>query len=85
MALFLKYHEVLIVAILAEWLASEQNPYFASNLANIVWQHFFGVGIIEPVDDVRISNPASNPELLETLQVNLPSTIMTLSDLSTYL
>lgn len=54
-------------AILAEWLASEQNPYFASNLANIVWQHFFGVGIIEPVDDVRISNPASNPELLETL------------------
>ena len=54
-------------AVLGEWLASEQNPYFARNLANIVWQHFFGVGIIEPVDDVRISNPASNPELLDAL------------------
>ena len=50
--------------ILAKWLASPQNPYFASNFANRVWQHFFGVGIIDPVDDVRISNPASNPELL---------------------
>jgi hypothetical protein len=53
--------------VLAEWLASPKNPYFAKNLANIVWQHFMGKGIVEPVDDVRISNPASNPELLETL------------------
>jgi hypothetical protein len=53
--------------IVAEWLASPQNPYFAKNLSNIVWSHFFGQGIIEPVDDVRISNPASNPELLEEL------------------
>ncbi len=53
--------------VLAQWLASPDNPYFASNVVNIVWQHFFGVGIIDPVDDVRISNPASNPELLETL------------------
>jgi len=53
--------------VLAKWLASPQNPYFAKNLANIVWAHFMGKGIIEPVDDVRISNPASNPELLETL------------------
>jgi hypothetical protein len=53
--------------VLAEWLASPQNPYFATNLANIVWAHFFGRGIVEPVDDVRVSNPASNPELLETL------------------
>ena len=44
-----------------------ENPYFAKNLANIVWAHFFGRGIIEPVDDVRISNPPSNPELLEEL------------------
>lgn len=50
--------------ILAKWLASPQNPYFASNFANRVWHHFFGIGIIEPIDDVRISNPASNPELL---------------------
>ncbi len=53
--------------VLAKWLASAENPYFARNLANIVWQHFFGVGIIEPVDDVRVSNPASNPELLDDL------------------
>jgi hypothetical protein len=53
--------------VLAEWLASPQNPYFAKNLSNIVWSHFFGIGIIEPVDDVRVSNPASNPELLEEL------------------
>jgi hypothetical protein len=53
--------------VLAEWLASPENPYFASNLANIVWAHFFGSGIIDPVDDVRVSNPASNPELLDAL------------------
>lgn len=54
-------------AVLAEWLASPDNPFFAKNLANIVWAHFFGVGIVEPVDDVRVSNPPSNPELLEEL------------------
>lgn len=53
--------------VLAEWLASPQNPYFARNLVNIVWAHFLGRGIIDPVDDVRISNPASNPELLDEL------------------
>ena len=53
--------------VLAEWLASPQNPFFARNLSNIVWAHFFGRGIINPVDDVRISNPAVNPELLDEL------------------
>ena len=53
--------------VLADWLASPDNPFFARNLANIVWSHFFGQGIIEPVDDVRISNPPSNPELLDKL------------------
>lgn len=50
--------------VMANWLASPQNPYFAQNFANRVWAHFFGIGIIDPVDDVRISNPSSNPELL---------------------
>jgi hypothetical protein len=54
-------------AVLAKWLASPDNPYFATNLANIVWAHFFGIGIIHEVDDVRVSNPASNPELLQEL------------------
>jgi hypothetical protein len=53
--------------VLAEWIASPQNPWFAKNLANMVWAHFFGKGIIDPVDDVRVSNPASNPELLDKL------------------
>lgn len=53
--------------ILAKWLASPENPYFATNLSNIVWAHFFGKGLIDPVDDVRISNPAVNRQLLDTL------------------
>jgi len=53
--------------VLAEWLASPKNPFFAQNFANRVWDHFFGMGIINPVDDVRVSNPASNPELLAEL------------------
>jgi hypothetical protein len=53
--------------VLAKWLASSENPWFAKNLANIVWAHFMGRGIIDPVDDVRISNPAVNPELLDVL------------------
>jgi len=57
--------------VLAEWIASPRNPYFASNFANRVWQHFFGAGIIEPVDDVRVSNPASNPELLAEMAKKL--------------
>jgi uncharacterized protein DUF1549/uncharacterized protein DUF1553/Big-like domain-containing protein len=53
--------------VLAEWLASPRNPYFASNLANMVWAHFFGKGINDPVDDVRVSNPPANEELLREL------------------
>ena len=54
-------------AAVADWLVSPDNPYFAKNLANIVWSHFFGRGIVEPVDDVRISNPPANAALLATL------------------
>jgi hypothetical protein len=57
--------------VLADWLASPDNPYFARNLANIVWAHFFGKGIVDPVDDVRVSNPATNPELLDALAAQL--------------
>ena len=53
--------------VLANWMASTNNPYFAKNMANMVWAHFIGKGIIDPVDDVRVSNPAINPELLEAL------------------
>ena len=59
--------------VLADWLASGKNPFFARNLANLTWAHFFGLGIIDPVDDVRVSNPASNPELLDALAEKLAS------------
>jgi len=52
---------------LAEWIASNENSAFSKNIANVVWAHFFGVGIVDPVDDMRVSNPPSNPELLEYL------------------
>ena len=51
----------------ANWLGSPENPWFAKNVVNIVWAHFNGVGIVDPVDDVRVSNPPSNPELLDAL------------------
>jgi hypothetical protein len=53
--------------VMAEWLASKENHMFSQNLANIVWAHFFGRGIVNEVDDVRISNPPSNPQLLAEL------------------
>jgi hypothetical protein len=56
---------------LADWLASAENPWFARNLANRFWAHFLGRGLVEPVDDVRATNPASNPELLEALTRHL--------------
>lgn len=54
-------------AVLAQWLTSPANPFFATSIANRVFAHFMGVGIVEPVDDIRVSNPASNPELFAEL------------------
>ena len=52
---------------LAEWLTSADNPMFAKAGVNRIWSYFMGRGIIEPVDDIRTSNPPSNPELLDAL------------------
>jgi hypothetical protein len=54
-------------AVLADWVVSPDNPYFAVSVANRVWAHFLGVGVVEPVDDIRVSNPASNPQLFAAL------------------
>ena len=56
---------------LADWLTGADNPYFARNLANRIWAHFLGRGIIEPVDDLRVSNPPSNGELMDGLAEHL--------------
>ena len=53
--------------VLADWLTAPDNPFFAPSVANRIWAHFFGVGIVEPVDDVRVSNPPVNPELYQQL------------------
>ncbi|MBN9121418.1 MAG: DUF1549 domain-containing protein [Planctomycetes bacterium] len=52
---------------LAEWMTKPDNPFFARNLANRVWAWTLGRGLVEPVDDVRATNPPSNPELLDAL------------------
>ena len=52
---------------LAEWVTSRDNPFFAKSTVNRVWSYFFGRGIIDPVDDIRASNPPSNPALLDAL------------------
>ena len=52
---------------LAQWLTAPDNKLFARNIVNRVWGQFMGVGLIEPVDDVRATNPPSNPGLLDAL------------------
>jgi len=52
---------------LADWLVSKDNPFFAKAITNRLWSYFFGKGIIDPVDDIRASNPPVNPALLDAL------------------
>jgi hypothetical protein len=52
---------------LSQWLTATENPYFARSIVNRYWSYFLGRGIIDPVDDIRASNPASNTELLDAL------------------
>ncbi|WP_250846743.1 DUF1549 domain-containing protein [Aquisphaera insulae] len=52
---------------MAAWLTSKDNPYFARSYVNRLWGYLFGVGIIEPLDDIRAGNPPTNPELLDYL------------------
>ncbi len=52
---------------LVDWMAAKDNPFFAYALVNRYWKHFFGRGLVDPEDDMRVTNPASNPELLDAL------------------
>jgi hypothetical protein len=58
---------VLVRTTLADWLTSPANPYFARNAVNRMWAHFFGLGIIDPVDEPGEDHPPSHPELLDEL------------------
>lgn len=53
--------------VLADWMAYEENPFFARMLVNRYWKHFMGRGLVEPEDDMRGTNPATNPDLLDAL------------------
>jgi hypothetical protein len=56
---------------LAAWMTAAENPFFARNLANRVWAHLLGRGLVEPVDDFRETNPPTNPQLLDALAEKL--------------
>jgi len=58
---------------LADWITSKDNTLFAKSMANRLWSYFFPRGIIEPVDDIRASNPPSNPALLDALTADFQS------------
>lgn len=53
---------------LADWMSEKNNPFFAKSLVNRYWKHFFTRGLIEPEDDIRDTNPPTNPALLEALE-----------------
>ncbi len=53
--------------VLADWLTAPENPYFSRAIVNRVWASFLGVGLVESVDDLRVSNPASNEQLFAAL------------------
>ncbi|MBM4003778.1 MAG: DUF1553 domain-containing protein [Planctomycetes bacterium] len=59
---------------LADWLVAPSNPWFAELIANRLWKQMFGRGLVEPEDDLRTTNPASNPELLRYLSERVAAT-----------
>ncbi|WP_437203895.1 DUF1549 and DUF1553 domain-containing protein [Planctomicrobium sp. SH664] len=76
---------------LADWMADPENPFFARALVNRYWKHFFSRGLVEPEDDMRATNPPTNPELLDRLaesfiasDFDLKQLIRTICQSSTY-
>jgi hypothetical protein len=68
---------------LASWLTSPSNPYFTRSITNRVWANFFGVGLVEAVDDLRMTNPASNEALLNAAAGHLAKSNYNLKALMT--
>ncbi len=66
---------------LADWMSSAENPFFAKAVVNRYWKHFFKRGLIEPEDDIRDTNPPTNPELLEALEKHFVSSKFDLKEL----
>lgn len=57
--------------LLVDWMVDAKNPFFARAVANRYWAHFFGRGIVDPPDDMRLTNPPTNPALLDALADDL--------------
>lgn len=77
--------------VFARWLTNPENPFFAKAVVNRIWYHLMGKGIVDPVDDIRESNPPSNPELLDALakdfvqnRYDLRRTVRTIMNSRTY-
>jgi Protein of unknown function (DUF1549)/Protein of unknown function (DUF1553) len=66
---------------LVDWMTAADNQFFARSLVNRYWKHFFSRGIVEPEDDMRVTNPASNPELLDGLAKHFVDSHYDLKDL----
>jgi len=66
---------------LVDWMVSADNAFFAPSLVNRYWKHFFDRGIVDPEDDMRVTNPASNPELLNALSQHFKESRFDLKDL----
>ncbi|MSU31586.1 MAG: DUF1553 domain-containing protein [Pedosphaera sp.] len=76
---------------LADWMTSPKNPWFAKAVVNRYWKHFFGRGLVDPEDDMRVTNPPTHPELLEALAArfvesgfDLKELVRTLAQSTTY-
>ncbi len=57
--------------VFAAWMTAHDNPYFAKAIVNRLWAHYFGRGLVEPIDDLRATNPATNEPLFEALAAHL--------------
>ena len=66
---------------LVDWMSDTKNPFFAKAVVNRYWKHFFGRGLIEPEDDIRDTNPPTNPKLLAALEAHFISSGFDLKDL----
>ena len=62
---------------LAAWLRRPENPYLARTLVNRYWKHFLGKGLVDPEDDMRVTNPPTNPELLDALAADFIRAVTT--------
>ena len=66
---------------LAEWMTGPENPWFAKAVVNRYWKHFFGRGLVDPEDDMRDTNPPTNPELLDALAAKFAASGFDLQEL----